>query len=411
MSYLLKATILGFSILLFITCDTVTEPLQKSKRQVTAQEEKLISSDNRFGLKLFKEIDKLNTDKNLFISPLSVSMALGMVLNGAVGDTREAMESALELQGLTQEQINQSYQSLIQLLRNLDPKVVFQIANSIWYRHDLEFEQDFINLNRKYFDASVTGLNFTDPNSVNIINNWVDQNTNGKIKEIIDQLSPLDIMVLVNAIYFKGTWTYQFKKELTREDDFHLPGGSTVKCRMMHQQNKFNYQSNDEFQAVDLPYGDGDFRMTIILPKPNIEVNTLLQTLDDEKLGSVLQGFSGKEGTLEFPAFKLEYRIGLNDVLRSLGMGIAFDPNKADFTKLYNGPLNAYISSVLHKTWVEVNEEGTEAAAVTSVTVGVTSIGGDSPFYMHCNRPFIFFIRENHSSSILFAGKIMNPEA
>lgn len=381
-------------------------PTERNVRELTALEKTLVQSDNSFGLKIFGEINKNEQDKNVFISPLSISMALGMTLNGANGETKQAMQTALELVGLTDQQINESYKSLIELLVGLDPKVKFKIANSIWYRNGYTFEQDFLDVNRDYFNARVAGLDFGNPQSKDIINAWVEESTNGKIKEIVDQIDPLTVMFLINAIYFKGTWTYEFDKNQTRDDFFNLPDGSQVQCKMMAQTGEFSYYANDDFQAIDLPYGDKLFSMTIILPEQGKSIDALIATLNAQNWEAWLGNFSKLEGDLYFPRFKLEYEIKLNDVLKSLGMEIAFDPNLADFTRMYkNGGI--YIDNVKHKSFVEVNEEGTEAAAATVVDMRLTSVG--SGFTIRVDRPFVFAIRENHSGTILFIGKIVDP--
>jgi serine protease inhibitor len=396
-------------IFFFIYCEKVTAPMTPpSQRQLTQHEQMIVDADNQFGLSAFKAVVGAEGEKNVFISPLSISMALGMTLNGAAGETRQAMVSTLEMQGLTQQQINESYQSLLALLQNLDPKVKFEIANSIWYRNTMNFKQDFIQTNQKYFDALVKGLDFANPQSVSTINNWVKEKTNGKIPTIINQISPLDIMFLINAIYFKGTWEYQFVKERTSDAPFHLPDGSEYTCKMMRVEGGLPYLWTDDFQAVDLPYGNGDFRMTIFLPQPNRDLDSFIASINQSEFSSWLGKFRTTNGLLELPKFKMEYEISLNNVLTQMGMGIAFSPSQADFTNLYEGPQNAYISEVKHKTFVQVDEEGTEAAAVTSVTVGVTSIGREG-FHVIVNRPFFFVIRDSHSDTILFAGKIVKP--
>jgi serine protease inhibitor len=404
--------ILPIFLLVFLACERINSPLTpktKYVRPLTPNETELVSADNRFGLKLFQQIVKSDSQENPVISPISVSMALGMTLNGADGSTREAMESTLELLGLSQQQINEAYQSLIKLLLSLDPKVDFRIANSIWYRKDLTFEQEFIDLNKLYLKAVVQGLDFGVPASKDIINRWVSDNTNGKIKEIVERIDPVDIMFLINAIYFKGIWTYQFPEDLTHDDLFTLPNGTQIDCRLMCQEGEFEYLDMDKFQAIDLPYGDGDFRMTIFLPKSGMTVDSLILSMDNNVLNQWLQSFSVQKGIIEIPKFELEYKIELRKVLTLLGMGIAFDPYCADFTKLYAGPENAFISRVLHKTYVKVDEKGTEAAAVTSVVISFTSTGDE--FYFRANRPFLYMIRENHSNTILFIGKIIDPSA
>ena len=391
----------------FMQCSTRSVPTKhQTSRELTASERHLIESDNKFGLNLFREIIKEEGDKNVFISPLSVSMALGMTYNGANGETQKAMQEVLELNGLTIQEVNESYKSLIELLRGLDPKVQFRIANSIWFRQELSLEKEFINLNRKYFNAEVSGLDFSDPNAAKIINEWVDKNTNGKIKEIVDDpINPLTVMFLIDAIYFKGTWTYEFDKSLTKDDWFILPDSSKRTCKMMEQRGKFQYFENADFQAIDLPYGDGDFSMTIFLPRPQKDIDSLIAEFNQENWNRWINSFSKREGILQFPKFTLEYELRLNEILKALGMAVAFDPLQADFTKMYKGPESLFISKVKHKTFAKVNEEGTEAAAVTSVEMEITSVGP----LMRVDRPFVFVIRENKSQTILFIGKIVEP--
>jgi len=401
--------ILNFSLVLLL-CIGLTQctenPVSPISRELTLAEKQLVKSDNKFGFKLFKEIIKEEKDKNVFISPLSVSMALGMTYNGANGSTQEAMQATLELSGLTIQEVNESYKSLIELLTGLDPKVQFQIANSIWYRQEFSFEEEFINLCKTYFNALVRGLDFNDPNAADTINGWVEENTNGKIKEIVDKpIDPLIVMFLINAIYFKGTWTYEFDEKLTKDDWFYLPDGSRKPCKMMEQRSEYNYFSNPDFQAIDLPYGDGDFSMTIFLPHPQKDIDSLIAEFTEENWDNWINSFSKDSGDIYIPKFTLEYGIKLNDVLKALGMEIAFDPYRADFTRMYK-PGGIWIDKVKHKTFVKVNEEGTEAAAVTSVEMGFVSVSG---FYMRVDRPFVFVIRENKSQTILFMGKIVEP--
>jgi len=375
---------------------------------LTLAEEKLIESDNAFGLKVFQEIVAQNGDNNVFISPLSVAMALGMTLNGANGETREAMEATLELSGLTIEEINECYRHLIEVLQGLDPEVRFQLANSIWYELGLDFEQEFIELNKTYFDAEVTGLDFGDPASPAVINGWVHENTNGKIKEIVDQIDPLVVMYLINAIYFKGTWTYQFNEEDSKDDWFNLPDDSEAPCKMMSVEGDFQYYQHSDFQMIDLPYGNGDFSMTILLPTSGTDVDQLVADLNQSNWDQWSNRLSENPVALEFPRFSLEYELTLNDALTALGMGIAFSPGQADFTKMLTAD-RLWIDEVKHKTFVEVNEEGTEAAAVTSVSMTLSAGSEPHLITMRCDRPFLFFIREHSSQTILFVGKIVEP--
>jgi len=384
-------------------------PIAPEARELTKLEKSLVASDNKFGLKLFKEINKAEQDKNIFISPLSISMALGMTLNGANGETQAAMEQTLELAGLTTDEINRSYQSLIKLLTNLDRKVIFKIANSIWYRQGWTFEEAFINLNKTYFDALVQSLDFDDPNAASIINKWVKDNTNGLIEEIVEPpINPLTVMFLINAIYFKGTWTYEFDKELTQDDLFTRLDGSQRTVPMMKLNGDLQYFENELFQAVDLPYGNELFSMTILLPRQGVDVNNLVSQFSRDNWEQWIGSFSEEPVDLCLPKFRLEYETKLNDVLKSLGMAVAFEPYQADFSGMYTGPENLFISKVKHKTFVEVDEEGTEAAAVTSVEVTDTS-AGPKGIVMKVDQPFVLVIRENKSQTLLFMGKIVEP--
>jgi serine protease inhibitor len=379
-----------------------------SARELTAAEKGLVESDNQFGFTLFQNIagSESEKDKNIFISPLSVAMALGMTYNGAAGTTRQAMQEVLGLSGLTIQEVNESYQSLIELLAGLDPKVRFQLANSIWYRQEWLFEQEFIDLNKTYFDAEVSGLDFNDPGAKDVINAWVYDNTNGKIEDIVDQIDIDTVMFLINAIYFKGTWTYEFDEELTKDDLFNLPDGSQKSCRMMTQEGDFQYFENSDFQAIDLPYGDGDYSMTILLPKAQNDVDALIEEMTEANWSQWTGSLSEEAVRLELPKFRLEYEIKLKETLKALGMGIAFGDG-ADFSNMHKSvPL--FIHEVKHKTFVEVNEEGTEAAAATSVEMKFESMP-DAPISMRVDRPFVFAIQEHHSGTMLFMGKIVDP--
>ena len=387
------------------------EPEKVSVRDLTASESAVKRASENFGFTLLQQLHEEAQDDNIFISPLSVSMALGMTLNGANGDTETAMRSTLNMADMSQQQINEAYASLIELLTTIDPKVQFEIANSIWSRLGFEVEPDFIDINKTYFDAEVQTLDFGSSQAPQTINAWVNDKTNGKIEKIIDSIPPDLMMYLINAIYFKGTWMYEFDTAETREKPFYISEGEPIQTDMMIQTNdSFPYFETEEMQAIDLPYGNGQFRMSVFLPRSGVSVNDIVARLNGDVWQEWTQKFAVRRGTLELPKFKLEYKKMLNSALADMGMGIAFG-READFTGI-NKKGNLLISEVLHKTFVEVNEEGTEAAAVTSVGVALTSVDGPKPgFVMSVNRPFFFVIREKSSGTILFMGKIINPEA
>ncbi len=396
----------------WLACDQSTGPSGADysvlPRALTPEEIELAQSSDRFGLKLFRDVVRQDANKNVFISPLSVSMALGMTANGAAGTTLDAMRATLELSGLTEPESNAAYNSLIQLLLEADPKVQFDLANSIWYRDIWTFNSDFLKRCRDYFEAVVQGLDFSDPAAADIINAWVNENTQGKIKEIVDKpIDPLTAMFLINALYFKGTWTYEFDPEDTQDDEFHLLDGLTLPCRMMEQRSKYPYLVTDQFQAVDLPYSDGLFSMTILLPQPDVHVDSLIAQFTLENWQLWINSLAPDSGNIQLPKFTLEYELKMNDVLKTLGMGIAFDPG-ADFSRMFQGG-GVWIDKVKHKTFVQVDEEGTEAAAVTVVIMIRSGSGSPTGFTMRIDRPFVFVIRERTSGALLFMGKIAEP--
>jgi serine protease inhibitor len=399
-----------FILLLGYSCEkTKNEPGPK-EINLTQKGKILVEADNRFGIKLFKEVLKSEEpEENVMISPLSVSLALAMTYNGADGDTKEAMEETLELNGLTVDEINENYKILIDALTSVDPKVLMSIANSIWYRQTFEVEQDFINVNQNYYYAEVSPLDFFDPDAVTTINNWVADKTNNKITEILDYIPADAVMYLINAIYFKGIWKYEFDESNTEEEPFYLNDGTTKDVPMMVQEASFNYLSNDIIQAVEMPYGTGNYSMIILLPQSNKTLDDIIDRLSNENWNNWLSEFYEAEKVqIHLPRFKFEFEDSLNNELINMGMGIAFS-GSADFSKI-NPNVLLFISRVIHKTFIEVNEEGTEAAAVTLVEMSYTSAGGETGIHFYVNQPFIFAIKEKYTNTIIFIGKVMEPD-
>jgi len=377
-------------------------------RALTTHEQQLIQADNRFAIKLLKEANAETRDTllNLFVSPLSAAMALAMTYNGAAGTTAMAMDTTLELDGMPVGDVNASNQSLIALLRGLDPHVNFQIANSIWYRQGLAVEQPFIDANRTYFDAQVEGLDFTAATAAPTINAWVDQQTHGLIKQIVADPVPGDVlMYLMNAIYFKGDWTRQFDKTLTEQRPFHLENGSTVSVPTMTYgaEAPIRHASIPLGTVIDLPYGGEAFSMTIVLPRDTVGVDAVLAGMTLDAWNAWTAALDSSRTQLYMPKFKLENDLTFKPTLAALGMGVAFS-DMADFSGIHQGG-GLLITDVKQRTYVDVNEAGTTAAAVTSVVVGLTS----APPTLYVNRPFIFALRENLSGTILFMGVIRHP--
>jgi serine protease inhibitor len=379
-------------------------PLQKPTMNL---DPKLVTANTKFGFKLFSEINQRDKEENKFISPSSIAIALAMTYNGAQGQTQKAMAKALELEGLTLQQINSSNAALKSLLENPDPQIQLTIANSLWANQKISFQPDFLQRNRDFYKAVVSNVDFSNPETVDIINGWVRENTKGKIDKIVEEITPDAAMFLINAIYFKGSWTNAFDPKLTTDSPFYLASGTEKKHPMMSQQGEYRYLENNDFQAVSLPYGkDGKVSFYVFLPKEKSNLETFTKTLNAENWEKWMNQFSSRDGSVSLPRFKMDYEIELKDALTALGMGEAFT-NKANFSGIGK---NLAISEVKHKTFVEVNEEGTEAAAVTSVGITVTSaVVKPEPFKMVINRPFFTCIRDNQTGSILFMGSIVNP--
>ena len=385
------------ALLALAGCDTGSPaepgtPLKALPRPLTASEQQLIAAGNTFAFGLLKQVNAAAPDSNLFISPLSASLALGMTMNGAAGETFAAMRQTLGFGTLAEGAINRSYRDLLALLLGLDGRVKLQIANAIFYRQGFPVEPPFLDTTRTYFGAEVRALDFNSPGALKTINGWAERQTNGRIPK------------LMNALYFKGQWTQQFDAKETREQPFHRAGGGTVPVKMMSRAGtRLRHLRGEGFQAAELPYGRGAWAMTILLPDEGRDVNALLAQMDAARWSAITAAMREAEMTVELPRFRLVYEDTFNRALTNLGMGVAFDPNAADFRRITRGG-GLWIDFVKQNTFVEVNEEGTEAAAVT--TVGVID---SAPPTLRVDRPFVFALRERLSGTILFVGKIMQP--
>jgi len=368
----------------------------------------VISAGNSFGFKFFNRISSIQKDSNVILSPFSVSMAFGMLLNGANGPTLDSLEQALGDAGMSLDDINNTYKNASTFLTTLDPNTTFQNANSIWYRFGFSVLPAFVNTNRIYFDAEVDSLDFNSSGAVQTINNWVNTKTNGKIRTVLEGAIPSDVlMYIINAIYFKGSWTNKFDSLATTNAPFTCTDGSKVSCKMMRQENTFAYYEDKIVQAVDLPYGNQSFSMTIVLPAAGTSINQFVSALTQDQWNAIISKLNSTDIILNMPQFKLEYSKSLNDDLKVLGMGIVFDKGRADLSNI-NPARKLFVSDVFHKTYLSVSEQGTEAAAVTVVDIRNTSANPEK-INVKINRPFVFVIRENNSGTIVFIGKIVEP--
>ena len=369
---------------------------------------KLVDANTKFGFKLFQEVLKQDSNKNVFISPTSIAIALSMTYNGASGKTQQVMANALQFQGMSLQDINQANEVLKSTLEKADPDIQLSIANSLWARQGIPFKPEFMQKNQQFYGAKVTELDFAKPDAPNAINNWVKENTRGKIDQIVNQLKPDDVLFLINAIYFKGKWTKQFDKSQTDERPFYLSNGSQKQHPMMSQSGRYRYYENEAFQAVSLPYGKGNMSLYVFLPKKNTNLDSFQQQLSLQNWQQWMNQFQMRQGSIQLPRFKFDYNIQLNNALKALGMEEAFSDG-ANFSNMTSA--SVAIDEVKHKTFVEVNEEGTEAAAVTSVGITMTSAPmPESPFQMVVDRPFFCAIRDNQTGTVLFMGSIREPQ-
>lgn len=387
-------------------CSNRIEPVPDPADIVmTTKSLQLVKADNDFTFNLFKKIPD-SQGHNVMVSPLSISLALSMTLNGAEGTTKTDMINALGLNGLSVDEINQVYSDLITALKKADPNVVMNVVNSIWIRKNFTVLEPFITTNQKYFDARVETLDFNLA-ALNIINSWVNDKTNAKIPKIIDKVDPDEVMFLVNAIYFNGKWQVQFEKSQTQNGSFTLGNGSAVTVPLMKLKDKFGYSERVGYEALKMPYGRGKFGMVILLPdigKTPDQIMAQMTPTQWETLNASLT--ANNKVDVWLPRFKFTWDSDLKDILSSLGMAVAFG-GEANFSKI-NSNVQLAISRVIHKTFVDVNEEGTEAAAATLVGIGYTTVGPGGPEF-HAIRPFLFFITEEDTGAILFAGKVENP--
>jgi serine protease inhibitor len=402
----MKSLALILTVFVLAGCDTALGPDDPAVevRPLTAQEATIAGTDRTFGLSVFRQLNQADPEKNVFFSPLSLAMALGMTLNGTDGLTYESMRRTMALEGLTEEEINDAFRSLIGYLRNLDRKVDFRIANSIWYREGFSVEQAFVDRTSRYFDAEVSSLDFARPDAPDIINAWIARATAQRIDRMIESIGADVVMYLINAIYFKADWRYRFARDATRPRPFQRPDGSSVDVPMMFREGTFAAAFTGDFTAVELPYGDSLFAMTIVMPRDK-DINEYIAGLDADGWDHILNTLRPVQAELYMPKFKVTYERTLNDDLKLLGMDNTFcgDPG-VSFARI-NPAAALCVSEVRQKAVVNVDEDGTEAAAVTIVEIILVSM----PPSINLNRPFFYAIREVNSGVILFMGKMIDP--
>ena len=400
-------SLLYLTLILF-ACNKADNEPKVSDLTPNEKSARIIAADNQFGFELFNKVNvSLDEPKNTMISPLSVSLALAMVYNGTQGNTKTQMEQLLHKAGMTPEDLNQSYKDLVASLSSHDPKVELSISNAIYYRNTFNVKDNFITTNKNYYQAEVAGLDFTkDIETLSTVNGWVNTKTKGKIDKIIEKVNPDDAMYLLNAIYFNGEWKYRFDATNTMNLPFTKEDKTVVQVPTMMIENPFNYYSDQNFQMLEMPYGSGKYSMLVFLPETGKTTGDVISLLNPENINGWLQKMTEQKMVVYLPKFEFAFDNSLVDELSALGMTDAFDDAKANLTGI-SEEAKLVISEVMHKTYIKVDERGTEAAAVTGITIVVTSAGPDNSF--RADHPFVFAIREKDTQAILFIGKVMNP--
>jgi serpin B len=403
--------VVGTLVLLALGCGGPTAPqdppplLNALPRDLTPAEQRTAAASNAFGFDLLRAAASAEAEQSHFLSPLSATMALGLALNGAAGETFDSMRAGLRFGTTPIADINAGYKGLLALLKDLDPDTRLDVANAVWLDAGAGFHPSYLSAARDWFDAEARVLDFgAQAEALAAINGWVSDKTQGKIPTLLEDIDPNEIAFLMNAVYFKGAWRHQFNPERTRPAVFHAEGGDQTVPTMHLDPSEHRYASDADAEVLEMMYGNGGLVMTLVVPRAGKTLAGIVATLDTVRWSAWTAALRDAKVAVAMPKFRLELKRELADDLKALGMGIAFDANRANFSAMrpVSPGQNVFITRVTQKTFVEVNEEGTEAAAATSVGIGVTSM----PPTVQVDRPFLIAIRERFAGTILFLGQV-----
>ncbi len=411
----LSLGLMGMILLMSAGCDRFDlGMIDNTPDELDAVEPNLVRANTMFGFKLLHELRKTDETQNTLLSPYSLSVALAMARNGAGGATEQAIIDALQLQALDPASINANYVYLQRALQAPDSKVTLEIANALWAADNIEFDPGFLDRNNQFLDTDIATLDFTEPANVSTINDSINANTNGAIPSVVTAIDPQTIACLISGIYFKGSWQEEFDTSQTLDEPFYLANGDKKQIQMMRRTDWYPYYASDQFQAVSLPYEDNQMGMYIFLPNPDTDLTTFLDRLNVEDWEGWMSRFFERDVSLVMPKFKLQYSAELKKPLEQLAMGIAFDQDRADFSRMTTSSVPVFISYLTHQAVVEVNEEGTEASTGSFVffdeavpTAAAEESVPPIPFIV--NRPFFLAIRDNRTETVLFMGVVMDP--
>jgi serine protease inhibitor len=395
---------------IYISCERLKDdplPGDPVPIDLTLKQKEIVDSANKFAFDIFKPIvGETKGSENMMISPFSISSALSMVLNGAAGETFEAVRHTLRYDDKTLEEINQAYLKLLEEMIPVDKRVTVEVANSVWAEKRLTIKQSYVDALEHWYLAEARNIDVSDPHAVDIVNGWIEDKTHDRIQDMLDYLSPDLAMLLINAIYFNGKWRYQFEKDDTHDRLFYVTPESPVEVPMMYQEENFAVTRTGNSTLVELPYGQGNYSMVVMLPDEGISLAEAAATLNPENWSAWMsyRSMGASKVQLSLPRFEYEYKRELKDDLTAMGMGIAFS-GSADFSNITDQGI--FISRVLHQTFIKTDEEGTEAAAATVVEFEFTSM--PSTTVVNVNRPFLYFIRETTTGTIVFMGQVSDP--
>lgn len=406
-----RISVLLLAALLLAGCSEGGSKVSYSERQAAAAglDFGLAERSNGLGVKLLGQLWKQGGG-NVTISPYSVAAALALAYNGSAGETAEELGTLLGYVPAERQKLNTGHQALLQLLNDAGPGIELKIANSVWGMKGLPLRKDYLKTGKDFYNAEIRATDLAAEKSVTQINDWVSDHTEHRINEILTEPpGPRAVAVLVNALYFKAGWSDVFPEEATAPADFYSPDGAAVRAMMMKRSGYFQYAENEDWQAVKLPYGEGQMEMTVILPGGESSLQELADQLAAGRL-PLDEGFASARGTLRLPRFTAGYGAELAKVLQALGVKLAFDPVQGDFSLLADLDRPVYFDKVIHKTYIDVNERGTEAAASTVIQMRAGSAApAGTPFEMTVNRPFLFMIKDVQTQVVLFLGAIENP--
>lgn len=378
----------------FVICPSPGITLDKGEVQ-------MVAGQNDFAWRMFGKVNAGNDLKSIVVSPLSMAYCLGMVNNGAAGQTSDEITKAFGMDGGTDD-MNGFCLKMMKMLPALDPQTTFDIANYVEVNKDYDLQKDFKKAVKNYYDALVESRDFRESGFKDYLNGWVSKQTKGMIPELFKDVDPTAVSYIINALYFKSVWTNKFDKTNTTKDIFTKADGSTTKVDMMHQTDEFNYSSNEAFSALSMNYGNGAFSMQVLLPAEGKSISDVVTAMKGVKWVDFVRQMSRYEVNISLPKFNIEYGGTMKELLRSLGISIMFTP-QADFSKFCN--IEAYVSDVIQKAKIEVDEEGTKAAAATVTGMVTTSINPTPTADFRADRPFVFVITENSTGTISFIGQ------